>query len=102
MSMSGVLPPNYVRSVDVTNQTGNHVTLHATFQSKHQQSYGLAVGQKFHVERDINHGTWTAVDPIVLLTALGSNNSVLAEKAFTGVTGVQVLNLTLKVQFVDN
>lgn len=97
------IPPSYVRSANVLNQTGNDVTVEAVFKSKYVQSYGpVPLGQTVHVEHEINMGTWTAVDPVEVLTAFGPDNSLLAVKTLGDAIGVQELNFTLKVQFSDN
>ena len=58
-----VLPPKYVRSASVTNNTDKPLTLLAQFQ-ENTQTYDVAPGETVLVEGSIDKGSWTACDPL--------------------------------------
>ena len=103
--MQRALPPCYVRSANIVNQTDTTVTLLAKFQ-QNQQTYTVAPNDTAKLEGTIDMGTWTAVDPLQAITAFGPDNSVLAEKTVQSPGGVQIYTYALvksgdSVQFVD-
>jgi hypothetical protein len=67
------IPPKYVRAIHITNSTKGQVILHVKFQSEFQETVELNQNEKKTVEKEINMGSWTAVDPISDVTVTYGN-----------------------------
>lgn len=65
----GTTTPNYVRSATFKNTAEGEVTLKVSFQSGHSEDYTIAAGASRTVERDVENGSHTEVDPITGFTA---------------------------------
>lgn len=63
--MEGVPCPRYIRSMSFSNAGADGVSVFATFQSGATQTYPILSLGVTNVEKDIQHDTWTEVDPIV-------------------------------------
>ena len=98
MSVTSGLPsPSYCRSATFQNKAGTAVKLIIHFESGETEEHDLTNGSSVKVERSINKGTWTAVDPIkrVEVTGLGQNY------AFDVITqGVEVLTYVIANKLV--
>jgi hypothetical protein len=86
----GLVSPNYVRSATFNNTTDAEVTVAATFQSGHTQSYAVAAGASQVVERDfVAEGSeHTSVDPLTGFAVTVGGNT--ANGDFAGANGVEV------------
>jgi len=62
-------PPSYVRAANFTNQSSKEVTIIAHFQSGETQNFQIPLLSNMNVEREINHGSYTTVDPISKIEA---------------------------------
>ena len=60
----GALPPMVVRSAVFANTLSSPVTVEVTFESTNSETHAVAAGQSVNVEGVIDHGSWTAFDPI--------------------------------------
>jgi hypothetical protein len=82
----------------VDNETGKTLTVNALFKEG-SKLYYAATGTSVLVERDVDHGDWVSVDPLVKLTfsVEGANKLVLPLKSTTG-----VLALHFRVELKDN
>ncbi len=90
--MLGCRPPKYIRALHVTNSTNGPVTLNVKYQSGQEEIIELAPNKTQTVEKDINMGSWTAVDPITAVTANYGN----LERALTlDAQGVEVRTYTI-------
>ena len=67
-------PPRYVRSVNLNNNTANPIQVLANFQSGVQTTFDIAAGSSVVVERDVNQGSYTTVDPVQNISVVGRNN----------------------------
>ena len=76
-----VLPPNYVRSINFHNSTGVDATVHVSFESGAKETYTAKENSDLKVEKDIDHGTWQGVDPVVEFTVshAGKESKVVSE-----------------------
>ena len=88
------LPPRYVRRVTVHNTTDHAVTLLAKYQ-QNQATFELPAGQSVDIEGTIDHGSYTAVDPIEKITVQGADQSVLSERLFESDGGVKILSFQI-------
>jgi len=63
--MNPVVPPKYIRAINFNNDGVNNVTVTATFQSGVIETFQIAQIGTTTIEKDIDQGGWTSVDPIV-------------------------------------
>ncbi|MFM7857885.1 MAG: hypothetical protein ACKO96_39680, partial [Flammeovirgaceae bacterium] len=70
-------PPRYVRALNLNNVTGNTVKVAVHFQSGASETYEIAASGTVTAEKQINHGSWNAVDP-VLRAQIEDVNALLA------------------------
>ena len=86
------LPPNYVKLVNMINKMAIPANVKLTFQSGEIEDHILAAGAEHKYEREINHGTWTAVDPISKIEVTAGTLTT-TEKMVA--TGVEIRNYTI-------
>ena len=93
--MSQQKPPNYVKAATFHNKAGMKVELLARFDSGAKEEYKVANGSSVKVERTIDKGSWTAVDPIKRVELLGADGQ---ECAFDLVAqGVEIQTYVISV-----
>jgi hypothetical protein len=83
-------PPSYIRAINLNNTTGNTVKVLVHFQSGTSETYEIAANGSVKVEKEINHGSYSSVDP-VLRAHIEEANALLA---FDPV-GVQILTYNI-------
>ena len=88
----GCPTPNYVRAVILLNNMAILCNVKLTFQSGAIEDHILHPGEDHKYERDINHGTWTAVDPI---TELEVTAGTLTNTEKMVATGVEIRSYTI-------
>jgi hypothetical protein len=86
----GCRPPSYARAVNLNNTTASTVKVVVHFQSGDSETYEIAANASVKAEKEINHGSWTAVDP-VLRAEIAEHNALLAIVA----QGVQILTYNI-------
>eukprot|EP00927_Polykrikos_kofoidii_P016481 TRINITY_DN1746_c0_g2_i1.p2 TRINITY_DN1746_c0_g2~~TRINITY_DN1746_c0_g2_i1.p2 ORF type:complete len:128 (+),score=19.20 TRINITY_DN1746_c0_g2_i1:58-384(+) len=69
-------PPQYLRKAKFVNGTGRTVVVKVSFGSNAEEVCVIEDGAYAEVERNIDHGTWLAVDPIrtIVVDADGSES----------------------------
>merc|ERR1712168_752147 len=70
----GALPPTYVRSAEFANSLGSPITVEVTLESQKTKMYTVQAGSSVNVEGVIDHGSWTAVDPITSFKVMSASN----------------------------
>ncbi len=78
--MLGVLPPKYVRAINFINASNDSVNLNIKFKSGVEVNIQLLQNENKKVEKDIDLGTFTNVDPIVSVRA--NHGNIHRELAF--------------------
>lgn len=97
ISMTCVLPPNYVREVTFVNESSNQVTVSVNFKSGANQEYVLGPGESKVASRDIQHDTWTSVDAVTEFTCVWAvGGPVVNENLDQTASGVEVRTYLLK------
>ena len=61
----GLIPPSYLRGVNFHNSTGVDAQVHVTFESGAHETYTAVQNGDLVVERSIDQGSYTTVDPIL-------------------------------------
>jgi|JI6StandDraft_1071083.scaffolds.fasta_scaffold46201_1 hypothetical protein len=62
--MNPVLPPRYIRAINFENNGVNNVTVTATFETAGTLTLPIAPNGTTTIEKEVNHGSWTAVDQV--------------------------------------
>ena len=90
--------PNYLKAATFHNKAGVEVKLLVYFDSGATDEHDMVNGSSVKVERTIDKGTWTAVDPIkrVELTGPEGKNCEFDVK----VSGIAVLSYTIALKLV--
>eukprot|EP00927_Polykrikos_kofoidii_P016480 TRINITY_DN1746_c0_g1_i1.p1 TRINITY_DN1746_c0_g1~~TRINITY_DN1746_c0_g1_i1.p1 ORF type:complete len:108 (+),score=22.24 TRINITY_DN1746_c0_g1_i1:70-393(+) len=85
-------PPQYLRKAKFVNGTGRTVVVKVSFGSNAEEDYVIEDGASAEVERSVDHGAWSAVDPIktIVVDADGS-----AFPIDVSVGGVEIHEYTL-------
>lgn len=66
--------PKYIRALNLNNKTSNTIQAKCKFQSGEEENYNINSNEQLKVEKNINKGSYTIVDPIVNLQ-ISANNS---------------------------
>jgi hypothetical protein len=86
LRISHQLPsPNYLRALFIENASGESATAKAQFESGNSQNYNIPDASEVKVERDVDKGGWTAVDPITNFTVKAAGKEVGLEEPPKGV-----------------
>jgi len=89
----GIKAPNYVRAVKISNQTNSKVTVTSFFQSGEKINYEIPEQTTIDIEKGIDHGTYTTVDPIESIVA--KNPSGMLQSIEFHPHGVEIHEYTL-------
>merc|ERR1712183_1151766 len=92
----GMVPPSYLRSAVFINNSNEPVTVRATFESGASEEHVVQAGGSKNVERDINQGSYSIVDPITAAVVESANNGVSHVDVST--VGIQQLKFSIGVQ----
>jgi hypothetical protein len=90
--MLGMRPPQYVRAINFTNSSNGTIVVSCSHQSGEFTNIELSANATQTVEREIDHGSWTAVDPILSFSATGNN---LAHQSVLAPQGVEIHNVNI-------
>ena len=60
----GMLPPKYVRAINLDNKTKTNISVISTFKSGATETYNILPDEKTKISREIDQGTFKTVDPI--------------------------------------
>jgi hypothetical protein len=89
------LPPKYVRRATILNATTHSITLLAQFKDN-QATFQVAPNASVDIEGTIDHGSYTAVDPLQKITIThGADNAVVSERLFESEGGVKILSFRI-------
>ena len=61
------VPPNYIRAINLINKTPDIIEAIFKFKSNQEQKYLLNPNEEIKVEKSIDQGTFSSVDPITSL-----------------------------------
>uniref|UniRef100_A0A7S2MX12 Uncharacterized protein n=1 Tax=Alexandrium andersonii TaxID=327968 RepID=A0A7S2MX12_9DINO len=98
-AMVGMLPPQYLRRATFENSAGKPVEVVLKFQSGEEQTKAVEAGASVEVEKEIDHGSWQAVDAIesICLKAEGHADCAVSVE----VSGVEVHKYTVSLAGAD-
>merc|ERR1712168_359220 len=92
----GMVPPSYLRSAVFINNSNEPVTVKVTFESGEGEEHVVQAGGTENVERDINQGSYSIVDPITAAVVKSASNGVSHVDVST--VGIQQLKFNIGVQ----
>lgn len=84
------LPPSYVRAVNFHNSTGKDANIIVTFESGAKETLVCKESSDLHVEREIDQGSFTTVDPVLEFTV--DHPSKETNIASENIKGVEIRN----------
>lgn len=90
----GLLPPKYVRAINLDNQTNTDISVIATFKSGTTETYNIPPNGNTKISREINQGTFKTVDPIEKLEV--SSGEIKQVLTFDP-QGVEIRNYQVKL-----
>ena len=102
MQRMGMVPPSYVRSVTFINKTGKQLTAVTEHDSKEQlTSVCKADEESVLVDKGLDQGTWTKVDPVVSIVSVEVEGVAQKVTSFPELKAVGVVQHRFTVELVD-